>query len=119
MPDYLVENLTVRVLAYGEPRTLFIKRGIFSAKNRRTLVHVLAYQVYSLHNLKPELYPRKGTSYHGKNYSIKEIKDPRSYSKKRYGLLHGSVYVQNGNYNWVRVPDNDVTPEMWEEIKDE
>ena len=116
VPNYLVENLTVRVLAYGEPRTLFIKSGIFFAKSRRTLIHVLAYHVYSLHNLDPQTYPHKGTSYHGKNYSIKEIDEPRSYSKKRYGSLHGSVYVQNDNYNWVRVPDGDVTPEMWEEI---
>lgn len=116
MGYYLVEDLKISVM-YGKT-SLFIQRGVYYAKNKSTLRHVIGREVWKNHsgidnNIVP--YDVGGTSYLSKNHKITELSNPVSTEVSKSVLTdkvyirysHGIYYIKTTN-GWTALPDNEV-----------
>jgi hypothetical protein len=123
MGYYLVEDLKISVM-YGKA-SLFIQRGVYYAKNKRTLRHVIGREVWKNHsgidnNIVP--YNVGGTSYLSKNHKITEVSNPVSTEVSKSVLTnkvcirysHGIYYIKTTN-GWTALPDNEVADYIYKE----
>ena len=112
-----VENLVVRIYSPGGEKYLTIKDELFYAKNKSSLRHVIGYHALSTFGYDKSYYDFRGTSYHNKGmFTITPVTDPIT-PRTKYKYFKGTMYVLSDAKHWVPIPDADVTPEMFNEMK--
>ena len=116
MSYFLVEDLKISVM-YGKA-SLFIQRGIYYAKNKRTLRHVIGREVWKHSGVDNNMIPYdvRGTSYLSKNYKITEVATPVLTNKVSIRYSHGIHYIKT-TYGWTALPDSEVADYIQKEME--
>lgn len=107
MSYFLVEDLKISVM-YGKA-SLFIQRGVYYAKNKRTLRHVIGREVWKHSGVNNNMYPYdvRGTSYVSKDHKITEVSNPVLTDRNSIRYSHGIYYIKTDT-GWTALPDNEV-----------
>ena len=116
MTYFLVENLKISVM-FGKA-SLFIQRGIYYAKNRSTLRHVIGREVWKYSGFDNRMVPYdvRGTSYLSKKHTITEVSKPVLIDKVSIRYSHGIYYIKT-TIGWTALPDNEVADYIQKEME--
>lgn len=116
MSYFLVEDLKINVM-YGKA-SLFIQRGIYYAKTKRTLRHVIGREVWRYSGVDNNMVPYdvRGTSYVSKNHKITEVPKPMLTDNVSIRCSQGVHYIKTTS-GWTALPDNEVADYIQQEME--